>query len=426
MGSTRSAELRRVSLAAGVLVALAACGPKPPARQLTFARTPAFHEISGKVYAILERDLDGDGWIDAVIAERQDHGYSIVVMEQVPPKQEGQQEYRRRCTGPLLTGEDLDAFNWVPLGPRDAVFARVLQQDPEELRQSIAVVDVAKDCDPLFAEEVRLTAGDAQTVVSSPALSGGAFLEEPSAVHIVDRPRYLRLAGAEADVQVLTGARLRIVRFDAAGAHLEEGTVEALEPLPLTGALYVSEVRDDGLTTPPPEPTPPPPTAPEPPTPEPTPPTKSEIGGLTDGEDGLAVELDPDADPLLMVKATAPIVLLEVHHGCEQPGPGLELVRLDEEPGREVHVLGARPKEDSFVQASSLEGAKATGRALLLLRAPTALLQLHVGPRAGRRCLRELKAFGWRGASDDEPDAPGPTSAPAEPTSALTPPATHR
>ena len=91
------------------------------------------------------------------------------------------------------------------------------------------------------------------------------------------------------------------------------------------------------------------------------------------------------------------MTLLEVAHGCfgAEPLP-LSLAA----PNEPAVVLGVPPPPGSFVEASGRSVSIAGGgrRDLFVLRTPVTALSVLIGPTDAERCIKEIRAFGWRRA----------------------------
>ncbi len=364
--------MRFVSLAA-LAVALLGCGAKvlPPLR---FADSDSFSNMASRVYAILEADIDGDGIDDAVIAERSGYGYRVALLLQHPGKK--QVAFEPSCAGPVLAGDELEAFRWMRLGQRDVLFALVATEDPDEKLQNFALVDVADGCKVAYREELRLPAAQGELVLPT-GLRGGAFVQEDGAsVGIVDEPRFLRLFGASGEVDVLTSVRQRIVRDWHGGLRVREQVLTTVAPQKL--AVHFEE---DSVAL-----------GAEPPVDAVTRAAAAPrlLAELTDASDAAFIEVGRGT---LVLTAAEPILLLEVHYGCgaggEERPPELHLGDL-------AHVLGAPPAPASWVRGFGSSTVAGTfRRELLLLTEPRNELRLDNQGQA-RLCLREIVAHRFR------------------------------
>src|SRR5690606_11789763 len=136
-------------------------------------------------------------------AERHDHGFAVVSLTQ-SLHEEGPR-FERRCGGPLLVGEEIDTFRWLQLGERTLVMMVVSVADPGGSVQQLLLSD-AVTCAEVFREEVAIEAPDADEVLAPEGLWGGVqAVPEQGFVRLVDTPRFVRLATASGELQVLVG-----------------------------------------------------------------------------------------------------------------------------------------------------------------------------------------------------------------------------
>ena len=338
--------------------ALWSCGPKPAVR---FADSAAFRAVAGLVHGILQQDLDGDDLEDAVLAERTSFGFVLAVFAQ-ERSGDGAPRWRPLCRSDVLAGDDLDALRWVSLD-RGIVFALVLTENPEEIVQSFALVDVAAGCATRFAETVTVERADGDTTVVPGGLrSGVAVAPSGDRVAILDALTFLRLAGAQADVRVLTGARERLIVREADRLAVHERHRGFLAPVALDAAWRSSA-------------------------------GELALPHLVDDEDRTAFAVRAGEPGRLQFRAEAPFVLLELRHGCGcGPAAPLSIARGAEPP----MTLGDRPGRDSFVLGSgAAQEREGVRRDLIALHDPATALDLELGPTDSEHCLRTARAWGF-------------------------------
>jgi hypothetical protein len=348
----------RPLLASALALVLTACGPKlPPPR---FADSATFHGMSGRVHGLLEGDVDGDGQPEAVLAERRGDGYAVSVLHHEGDPARG--DWKPWCTTEPVRGEDLDALRWVTFADRRAaVFVLVLNENPEELEQRLAVVDLKARCAVVFEDELALTRAEPEKLVAPASVRGGAVLDDDGGGLVVhEDPGYLHLAGSEGEVLVLTSLRERTVRW-------ADGKVtEAERQLAITRAqpATVTLAGPGGRV----------------------------LSELTDGDDATRFDVAAGEVELLGIRSERPFVLLELHEGCDDVATSaLSLATAGAAPVS----LGAAPPAGSFVRAIGRTQGAGVRKELVALREPTASLDLDVGPRERARCLRDVKVYGF-------------------------------
>ncbi len=331
---------------------LISCGPKlkPP----RYIDSPAFHAVSGSVYGILDRDIDGDGQSDATVVVRAEQGYVVEVL-----RQEGKKEapaWKPLCRSETLLGNDLDAMRWLDAKDEPLLYVVVLDEDPEELRQSVAVID-ATDCSSALYEKLSVRRKERDAIITPESFRQGAMLsKDAGTLTIIDEPRYLRLGGAAGDVEILSSVRQRDFVFADGETELTEQPRGLLTPVSLA------------IEGP------------------------SGIEVLYDGDDGTHVAIAAGASLVLGMRSERPWILLELHHGCDED-PAAPLSVMHE---GEVFTLGQKPGAGSFVLAYGRKNKHAgIEHDLLALRTKTALLELTIQGDTKTRCLREVRAYGF-------------------------------
>jgi hypothetical protein len=336
------------------------CGPKPVPQR--FVESAAFHGRQGRVHGLLQRDVDGDGREDAIIAERGEYGYTVSVLKQVASQDKV--EWRPWCTSSLVEGEDIDALRWLEFARKSVIFILVLTENPEEVIQRFAIIDVSAGCRTLFEDEVRLERGDPDRLLAPESLKAGALVS-PDASRLVvrDEPQYLTLAGATGQLRVLTSLRERTLSWPAGELVAAERQRSVLRAIP----LLARHQDGDGAF--------------------------HDLPDLSDGRDETVYVAKPGSGARLKLAASRPFVLLELHHGCAG-APARPLTLAAE--GGEPFAVGGAPLGGSFILASGA-GHEAGGvqRDLVALRVAARELTLDIGPADRERCLREVKAYGF-------------------------------
>jgi len=354
----RATNHRVTRLALSALVLVAACGPKlPPPR---FADSPAFHGMSSRVHGLLEGDVDGDGQPDVVIAERRGDGYAVAVLRHEGDPAKG--DWKPWCSTEPVAGEDLDALRWVTFADhRPAVFVLVLNENPEDVEQRLAVVDLRAHCAVVVEEQLSLTRPDPDSLIAPPSVRGGAVVDaDGGGIVLRDDPGYLHLAGPTGEVLVLASLHERAVRWANGKVTETERQLALTHAQPATVTL-------DG-------------------------PSGRALPELTDGDDATRFDVGAGVTEHLSIRAEQPIVLLELHEGCDEPSSAPLTLATG---GAAPVSLGAAPPAGTFVRAVGRPQGADVRKDLVALREPTAAVDLDVGPLDRTRCLRDVKAYGF-------------------------------
>jgi hypothetical protein len=327
-----------------------------------FVASAAFREIDSTVYGALEADLNGDAMPDGIVVQKVGPGFAPAVYMQAVGD-EKTTTWSRACTGDGVVGDEIETLRWVEIGGKELVLLAASVQNPDEVVVDGRLFDPRDDCATRYNERLVLTAPNGE-VVAPFAVPGGFTVTDSGVVQIVDRARYLTLGGPEGEVSLLRDVRIR--RLEWSGDTLVADSKRV-------GFLVAREVEARWL-----RPGADPAGAPE----------------LVDGDDHTAFAIRPDETAALALVAPAPILMLELHHGCPgaEPRP-LELALAGGKP----YDTGTRPGSDSFVRASGRGHATIPGvkRDLLALSEPTNEIALAVGPGETERCLREVRAYGF-------------------------------
>ncbi|MEE8410447.1 MAG: hypothetical protein V3T05_12640 [Myxococcota bacterium] len=351
---------RRCFTPAVCLVAACAASHAPPVH---FSQSAAFRAIDASIFAILEDDLNGDGMPDAVVARAVGPGWAPVVFLQ----QAGVEEttWSVACTGPIVEGSELGGLRWMSPGSGRLVMLIATTENPDEVTEHIALVDPLDGCAVRFEDRVHVTRPNG-VVVAPQGLSGGVLLDdEDGSLRLVDRPSYLNLDAVEGELALLTQVRLRRIVGNRREVRVEERVVGLLVPLDVT----VEWIADSAIAVERPE--------------------------LGDGDDATTFVVRAGEVGRLRIVAEAPIVGIEIRHGCfDAPPVALRLEGTNGKP----HVIGERPVPGSFVRGTGRRRVTGAGvdSDLLLLGEARNEVSLAVGPGDVERCIRELEAFGFR------------------------------
>src|SRR4051812_25483933 len=95
---------RRTSTGRCAALALLGATCAHPGAPVPFARSAAYHRISGSVVGMLERDLDAEGRREAVVARRGAGGFTLSVLR---ASGAGADTWAPVCDSPPLGGEEL-------------------------------------------------------------------------------------------------------------------------------------------------------------------------------------------------------------------------------------------------------------------------------------------------------------------------------
>jgi hypothetical protein len=356
-----SSELRICALA---VATVAACAHRPPAPAgpTVFAESAAFAAVSGRAHRILKRDVNGDGVEDAVVALRSDRGWAPAVFAHAVDE-DGRHSWRAACEGPAVPGSELGELAWVEMNDGPLLLLVGAEETPDELIQSLVLVDPADHC-ALRLEERLLLAKPGHQVIAPNSVPAGVRLEA-GVLAISDRPATVRLEGPEGVAAVLTGVRVRRVGGSREVVEVEEANANLLVPRSI-----VVSWRGPGEAM--------------------------ELSMLTDGSDRTSFVARPDHAGALRIEANSTVALVLLHHGCgEASGDETLRLRIADEP---PWSSGAPVPSGSFVRAAGRTiSAGGVRRDLLALREPAAEIVMQLGRAESNRCLRQVRAFGFRG-----------------------------
>jgi hypothetical protein len=346
-----------------LLLLLEACAHNPPPKPTPFSKSEAFHKSSSTIYGILERDLDEDGLSEVVVANKTDHGFALSTYRQHPAASGN--TWERICDGEVAVGSELEVLSFIEV--EDGALALIAAKDdnPDEELQSFVLIDPAAGCATRFKDQLRLPK-PADAVITPGAVPAGVIIvEHEPGFRLVDEPRVLHLTAAEGKVDLLTGVRTRLVTGKRREVAVDEAALSFLRPIPIAVHWQASEA--DPI----------------------------ELFELVDDDATTEFVAKPGVTGTLKIAADAPFVALELVHGCY--GGSAAALELASEQGTRF-VTGEAAAADSFVAANGKSfGDEAGGRhELLALRSAATSLTLSVGPVAAERCLRDVRAFGFR------------------------------
>jgi len=345
------------------LVGLGAACAHAPKQPTTFAQSAAFHATSGSVYGILERDLDADGFNEALVLKRTEHGYKPTLYRQVAG--EGGTAWAENCVGAEILGGELERLSWTTWEDGTTLgLVAATDDSPDDIVLNVGLLDLLDDCASSVSERVVLPR-PAGIVIAPESVPAGLILESAGVgFRLIDMPRTLRLLGAGGEVELLLGLRERRFAGPASAPTVTERNVAILAPEGLTAEFAPSqgEVR----------------AWPE----------------LTDEDTDLSLVLKPGEAGLLSLSAPQPIVALEVVHGC--PGEIASPLALALQEGQ-VYEVGKPVNEDAFVVAVGRAFTDEAGaqHGFLALREPQPQLAVVIGPLNRERCLHHVKAYSF-------------------------------
>ena len=354
--------LRVLSLGPLLLGALA-CATAAPRRP--FVQSPAYKQVANSVYGILERDLDADGVPDAVVARKSAGGYAVSLWAGVRGAADDAAGWSQRCTSSAWAGDELMHMAWLGAPGQEALVVVVGEENPEDVRQTVAVLE-PRACRTLWQDTLRVDRAEGleQSGFALLGNQGISLSPDGNTLLLLDHIEFLKLEGAQGPVWLPVRARER----QAAVCKGEVVTHEASTGLLTAVPLQVAWMRRNGAET--------------------------AVPQVQDGRDDTALDLPPGEHGTLSVRATAPVSLLEVHHGCEAGGRAdLDLQMAD----ADIYTTGELPQEESFVLAAGRRhGDSAFLQDLLALRQPTERMQLHLAAFDAARCIREVTGYQLR------------------------------
>ncbi len=346
-----------------LLAASAACAAKVQVPPTAFADSDAFKKVRKDALGFLDHDFNGDGVPDAVVVTRDGQGMKPQVFVQTPSETGG--VWSHACTGPLLAGEELDTLRWVQTGLRELLLVVASTENPDTLQQSFALLPSSQPCTAVFQEQVNLQKPGYE-VVSPGEVPGGVLVDDAGRVHVIDRAQTVQLRGANGEVEVLKAVRERILTDDGVRIVVKEKPRSFVAPRAIKAAWVRAE-----------------------------PAAREELPALTDENTATSFVVQVGEQGVLEIESGAPMVILDVAHGCAEGPTALTLTPVA--TAEDTHVVGAVPEASSFVQGTGHRPRHAPGerRDVLVLREPTTRLALRVGPVDATRCLRDVRAYGF-------------------------------
>ena len=339
------------------------CAGKIQVQPTPFKDSAAFKKVRKDALGFLDHDFNGDGIADAVVVTRAGAGMRPEVFVQTASEQGG--VWSHACSGPTLAGEELETMRWVTLGPRELLLVVASTDNPDTLQQSFALLPSSQPCTAVFQEQVNLEKPGYE-VVSPGEVPAGVLVDDAGLLHVIDRAQTVHLRGASGEVDVLKSVRQRVLTDDGVRILVEEKPRSFVAPR----AIHVAWRSGD-------------------------PAVSEDLSVLTDENRDTSFVAKPGAEGVLEIDSgDQPMLILDVAHGC---GDQESLLTLTPVSSADTHVVGAPPRESSFVRGVGHRphGASGERRDVLVLRAPTTTLGLRVGPLDALRCLRDLRAYGF-------------------------------
>lgn len=348
-----SALTRAVVLLAGVGVTQSGCTARPTAPPpLAFADSQAFHGVASETRGFFERDVDGDGLVDAVVVRQHERGFVLEYFQHT--RATDTDPFERRCELVLGAGDELDTLRALAIGGGAQILIVTRAETPDLLAQRVTVVDATDPCRVLQQTAVE-TSRTSDALVLPPQLVLGVLVSEPGdRVLMLDQPKVVRLHDVQAAGEVALALSLRVRTLamahpptprDAGGADVAALAVAEQTVQLLVGRKVVPEVQG--------------------------------VPALVSGAASKADHGDAEAGAIrLRIGAERDFVAVEVRHACGV-APALERPHLRAEGARD-------------------------GALLWLLDQPAAEagLVLAAGDRAD--CVSAVRVFRWSGGETDE------------------------
>ena len=360
---------RTAPASALVLCLVVGCAQTQKVPPTPFKASEAFKQIRKDALGFLDHDFNGDGVDDAVVVTQHPPGMSVQVYMQSPSEHGG--VWHEVCTSPLLLGEELDTLKWIKPGPRQLLLVVASSENPDMLQQSFALFPERAPCTAVFQDKVALVKPSYE-LVSPGEVPGGVLVDDTDHVRVIDQAQTVQLRGATGEVDLLKAVRERILGDDGVRITVEEKPRTFVTALDVetrwrtaagtaTDAVAISKI----------------------------------VPELSDKKADTAFTIAPDDDGVLEITSSAPMVILDIAHGCGDASVPLTLT--PDTAAADTHVIGNPPQQSSFIQGV---GRRALGdgserRDVLALREPTTHLAVRVGPPDRVRCLREVRAYGF-------------------------------
>jgi len=357
-----NSQVARATIVTACTVAALSCAHRPPpAKPARFADRAAFVEVRSRAYGMLERDLDGDGLDDAVVGLRVSGGWAAAAFAHTVDDERGHR-WHATCQGPVVTGSELGLLAWVEMSDGPLVLVVGDEENPDELVQSLVLIDANEACAARLEERLVLVK-PAGEVIAPGSVPAGVLVRD-GALLLTDQPETVTLEGSEGMTSLLQSVRVRRISGTREIVEVEEGMVSFLEPRQVTATW---QSTSEPMT----------------------------LEMLTDNDDVTGFVARADEVGTLRLIADRAVSLLIVHHGCRgDADPRLQL-RVGEGSS---WALGSPIPPDSFVRAAGRSrGREGVRRDLLALREAHRELELELGPVERTRCVREVRAFGFKG-----------------------------
>ena len=352
-------RLLAVVLLVGVL---GGCGPRASEVQRRAQAAAARRELAHRASALIDADVNGDGTPDVVAALPFRQGFRIELHALVQAA--GAVALETACTAEPIDGEELRPLRWLVLEGVRYVVAVARTEDPDELVETVQLVDLDAGCRTVLRERLRLPKAGARLVAPAGFEGGVQLVGDGRGLELVDRPRYVTLDGPEGTVRVLVGVRRRVLHRQGAELVLVGRDESLLDPLPARVSWRVAGGENE---------------RPE----------------LVDGDESTSFVLRPGEAGELVVATSSPLVLLEMHDGCA--GAVTPQLRPYRTADATLSMASEAPEG-----AVALAGGRVLGdgghswRGLWLAAATAPSVTLTVGASDGVQCLREVRAWAPR------------------------------
>ena len=326
---------------------------------IPFLQSAAFHHLQPHAQSVLEPNST-----TALVAEQHGDTYQLTVLRREA------EDWATECQSPALPGEDLSTFRQVGEPNNPMLLMVATHENPDDRVDNAMVIDTAAGCAVRWRGGVRAGKPDGVFLTPESYPAGFRVSKDGTALHYADHPVFVTLQAERGQLTLL--------------AHMREHTVNLMSGTVSGGGTQIEDVSEprDLLHRYPvqvslrvdPEHTP--------------------ISELADNRDDTVFIVKPNDSGALELHADHPLLLLELHHGCNDVDAG-ELT-LNIQDAAKPYVLGKPIGPTSPVMAA---GRRPQGERVIAdvvaLRQAAAHLKLAIGPSAATRCLREIIAYGW-------------------------------
>jgi hypothetical protein len=201
---------------------------------------------------------------------------------------------------------------------------------------------------------------------------GGVLVDDADHVHVIDEAQTVQLRGASGEVDLLKAVRERILGDDGVRITVDEKPRTFVTGLDVETRWRTAAGTATDATA-----------------------IAAIVPELSDRKADTTFTIASGEDGVLEIATNAPMVILDVGHGCgESPAP---LTLTPETATADTHVVGSPPQQSSFIQGVGHRplGGGSERRDVLVLREPTTHLAVRVGPVDSDRCLRDVRAYGF-------------------------------